>query len=193
MYFNNPYNFITNSYSHIDKHKIVTPKSIIKREKPLTEISRQEVYSQKHPVFGKLAFADKLAFGAAALAIENGKVKNPVECSIVLLTNIGSFMRDKEFMQTIVQNSASPAYFSATLASSPIAEISITFGIKGANKVIFSDMDLCLRTIKLMLSQHCEMLFVEINIPENPALIENSYAKAFLFESGKRQSFSRSL
>jgi|GEM_PF-2870992 len=179
---------ITKSFSHIDKHEIVSPKGAVKREKPLFEISREEVYSQKHPVFGKLAFADRLAFGAAALAIENGKIENPINCAIVLLTNIGSFMRDKEFMETLNQNCPSPAYFSATLASSPIAEIAITFGLKGADKVIFSDYALACRTAQLMLSECDELLFVEINIPENEALIENSYAKAFLFSCGLCQS-----
>jgi len=179
---------ITKSFSHIDKHEIVSPKGAVKRERRLIEISREEVYSQKHPVFGKLAFADKLAFGAAALAIENGEVENPADCAIVLLTNIGSFMRDEEFMETVIQNCPSPAYFSATLASSPVAEIAITFGLKGADKVIFSDYDLAMRTVQLMLSECDELLFVEINIPKNPAQIENSYAKAFLFSCGLRQS-----
>ena len=172
---------ITKSFSHIDANEIISPKNTVKRTKPLYEITREEVYFQKHPTFGKLAFADKLAFGAAAVAIENTKVENPRDCGIVLLTNIGSFMRDKEFYETIKQNSPSPAYFSATLPSSPIAEISIVFGLKGANKVIFCERELAMQTVELMLKECEETLFVEINIPKDFAEIEKSFAKAFLF------------
>ena len=172
---------ITKSFSRIDANEIVSPVNTVKRKKPLYEITREEVYSQKHPTFGKLAFADKLAFAAAAVSLENGKIENPRDCGIVLLTNTGSFMRDKEFYETVKQNSPSPAYFSATLPSSPIAEISIVFGLKGANKVIFCDNELAMQTVKLMLEECEEILFVEINIPENFAEIENSFAKAFLF------------
>ena len=177
-------NPVTKSFSYIDKNKIVSPKGTVKREKPLCEITCEEIYSQKRPAFGKLAFADKLAFCAASVAIENGKVENPAECGIVLLTNIGSFMRDNEFMRTIIENSPSPAYFSATLPSSPIAEISIVFGLKGANKVIFSDYDTAVQTAKLMLDECKEILFVEINIPQNPSEIENSFAKALILSRG---------
>jgi 3-oxoacyl-(acyl-carrier-protein) synthase len=177
---------ITESFSYIDKSKIVSPKGCVKREKPLSQISREEVYSQKHPAFGKLAFADKLAFCAAAVAIETATYRNPTECGILLLTNIGSFMRDKEFMRTITDGAASPAYFSATLPSSPIAEIAIVFGLKGANKIIFSGYDLAIQTTKLMLKECNEMLFVEINIPKDCVQIENSFAKAFLLRQTNR-------
>jgi hypothetical protein len=86
-------------------------------------------------------------------------------------------------MQTIIDKSPSPAYFSATLPSSPIAEISIVFGIRGANKVIFSDEKLAKQILDLMLKECGEVLFVEINIPKNPTEIENSFAKAVILAS----------
>ena len=174
-------NLKTKSFSFIDKGKIISPKGTAERTLPLCQIKREEVYSKIHPVFGKLAFADKLAFGAAAVAIEASEIKNPETCAIVLLTNIGSLHRDQEFMETIRQNSPSPQFFCATLPSSPIAEISIVFGLKGANKVIFADEELANKTAELMLKECEELLFVEINIPQNAAEIENSFARAWLY------------
>ena len=175
-------------FSHIDKDNIVSPKGTIKRDKPLAELSREEVYSQKHATFGKLSFTDKLAFGAAAIAIENANfdlsnTTGGLSAGILLHTNIGSFFRDCEFMDSIRANQPSPALFSATLPSSPIAEIAIVFGLKGANKVIFCDnegndspLSLAEKTANLMLAECSELLFVSINICENN--IENSFADA---------------
>ena len=168
-------------FSHIDKDNIVSPKGTIKRDKPLAELSREEVYSQKHATFGKLSFTDKLAFGAAAIAIENANfdlsnTTGGLSAGILLHTNIGSFFRDCEFMDSIRANQPSPALFSATLPSSPIAEIAIVFGLKGANKVIFCDSKLAEKTANLMLAECSELLFVSINICENN--IENSFADA---------------
>lgn len=170
-------------FSQIDKDKIVSPKGTIFRTKPLAELSREEVYSQKHLAFGKLSFTDKLAFSAAAIAIENGKIDNPENCGILLHTNIGSYFRDKEFMKSIKDGNPSPALFSATLPSSPIAEIAIVFGLKGANKVIFCDYDLAKKTANLMLAECKELVFVSINIPENPNEIENSTAEAQILKN----------
>ncbi len=150
------------------------------RTKSLAALSRDEVYSQKHLVFGKLSFTDKLAFSAAAVAIENGKIDNPENCGILLHTNIGSFFRDCEFMDSIRNENPSPALFSATLPSSPIAEIAIVFGLKGADKVIFCNKELAEKTAAVMLTECDELLFVIINIPENPDEIENSFAEARL-------------
>jgi hypothetical protein len=174
-------NLIIKSFSLIDKEKIISPKGTVERALPLCQIMRDEVYSEKHLTFGKLAFADKLAFSAAAIAIEATKIENPKDCAIVLLTNIGSLHRDKEFMETIKQNSPSPQFFSATLPSSPIAEISIVFGLKGANKVIFADDELARKTAELMLKECDELLFVEINIGQNTEEIENSFARAWVY------------
>jgi len=176
-------------FSYIDKDKIISPKGTTLRTtgiipKPLAELSREEVFSQKHLAFGKLAFADKLAFSAAAIAIENANIENPENCGILLNTNIGSLFRDREFMASIKQNQPSPALFSATLPSSPIAEIAIIFGLKGANKIIFADSESAKKTANLMLADGCnELLFVNINIPENPNEIENSFAEARLLKS----------
>jgi len=169
------------SFSFIDNEKIISPKGTVERTLPLCQIARDEVYSEKHLSFGKLSFADKLAFGAAAVAIEATKIENPKDCAIVLLTNIGSLHRDREFMETIRQNSPSPHIFSATLPSSPIAEISIVFGLKGANKVIFADEELAKQTVELMLEECKELLFVEINIPQDSAEIEKAFARAWVY------------
>jgi len=167
-------------FSHIDKDKIVSPLGETQRKKPLIELSREEVYSQKHLVFGKLSFTDKLAFSAAAIAIENAKIENPEECGILINTNIGSYFRDCEFMQSIRDENPSPALFSATLPSSPIAEIAITFGLKGPDKVIFCDYELAKKTANLMLAECNELLFVSINISENN--IEDSFTDAQLLK-----------
>jgi len=169
------------SFSHIDKGKIISPEGTVERTLALSQITRDEVYSKIHPVFGKLAFADKLAFCAAAVCIEAAQVQNPQDCALVLLTNSGSIQRDRDFMKTLRENSPSPQFFSATLPSSPIAEISIVFGLKGANKVIFGSEEFAKQTIDLMLNECEELLFVEINVPENAAENENAFARAWLY------------
>ena len=174
------------SFAEITCDKITTTKGEVKRESPLSLLARDEVYSQKHLGFGKLAFADKLAFGVASLCIEssqNAQIKDPKNCAIVLSTNIGSLHRDVEFMETIKEGHPSPQLFSSTLPSSPIAEIAIVFGLKGANKVIFGDRDFAQKLVDLLAKEGSdEVLFVEINIPEDPADIEKSEAFAWLYE-----------
>jgi hypothetical protein len=101
----------------------------------LDSIRRDQVLSTPLPLFGKLCFPDKLAFSAASLALE-GITELPQERSgISIAVPYGSLSTDMFFMESVLGPLPSPAYFSATLPSSTIADIAILHKLKGPDRV----------------------------------------------------------
>ena len=135
------------------------------QQRAVWEIGRQEVYSQPYRGFGKLAPVDKLAFSAASLALETSK-KHTTNTAIVLSTTRGSYTRDQEYWHSVQEGFARPALFSATLPSSPIAEIAINFHLTGANRVLsapsFREYHLLLNAL-MMLKKESSVLLVSVD------------------------------
>jgi hypothetical protein len=98
-------------------------------------IRRDQVLGTPLPLFGKLCFPDKLAFSAASLALE-GITELPQDRSgISIAIPYGSLTTDMFFMESALGSLPSPAYFSATLPSSAIADIAIFYKFKGPDRV----------------------------------------------------------
>jgi hypothetical protein len=98
-------------------------------------IRRDQVLSTPLPLFGKLCFPDKLAFSAASLALE-GITELPQDRSgISIAIPYGSLTTDMFFMESALGPLPSPAWFSATLPSSTIADIAIYYKFKGPDRV----------------------------------------------------------
>ncbi|NLD94996.1 MAG: hypothetical protein GX639_20260 [Fibrobacter sp.] len=122
---------ITNSgiYS-VTSHKLWDPSQVT-----IDSIRRDQVLGTPLPLFGKLAFPDKLAFSAASLALV-GITELPQERSgISIAIPYGSLTTDMFFMESALGPLPSPAYFSATLPSSTIADIAIYYKLKGPDRV----------------------------------------------------------
>ncbi|HMA64150.1 MAG: hypothetical protein ACM31E_00810 [Fibrobacterota bacterium] len=101
----------------------------------IDSIRRDQVLSTPLPLFGKLCFPDKLAFSAASLALE-GITDLPQDRSgIAIAVPYGSLTTDMFFMESALGSLPSPAYFSATLPSSTIADIAIFYKFKGPDRV----------------------------------------------------------
>jgi len=100
------------------------------------DVQRKQVYEQPLPEFGKLQCADKLAFSAAAMLFGELSGIDRTDFGICLGTVYGSLSTDIRYMESLVAGYPRPAYFSATLPSSPVAEVAIRFGIKGPNRVV---------------------------------------------------------
>jgi hypothetical protein len=101
----------------------------------IDSIRRDQVLSTPLPLFGKLCFPDKLAFSAASLALE-GITELPQDRSgISIAIPYGSLTTDMFFMESALGPLPSPAYFSATLPSSTIADIAIFYKLKGPDRV----------------------------------------------------------
>jgi hypothetical protein len=99
------------------------------------DIKRQQVLSTLYASFGKLNTPDKLAFSAAALALSDYDKSDGENTAITLAIPNGSYSTDAGFQESINNGFPSPALFSATLPSSPIADVAIFFGIKGPDRV----------------------------------------------------------
>lgn len=99
------------------------------------EIRRSMVYSSALTSFGKLNIPDKMAFSAASLICCNREISDPRNTGITLATAFGSLSTDIRYMESVVSSIPRPAFFSATLPSSPVAEIAIIFKLQGPNRV----------------------------------------------------------
>lgn len=132
-------NIFINGFSSISKEGIISSqKGIIKfndSETPLS-ISRKTVFSKLHTGFGKLNVPDKLAFSAAALVLDGLQDTNFENTGISLGSTTGSLSTDLRYMESIMDGFPSPAYFQATLPSSPVAEVAIMFKLKGPDRAI---------------------------------------------------------
>jgi hypothetical protein len=126
------------SYSLITNDHFISSNKNIKRENntKITDINRDEVYSEKITTFGRLSSPDKLAFSAASLAISAAEKFDTSKTGIVLLNSEGSIERDRAYMDSVVEGFARPNLFPSTLPSSPVAEIAITFELKGPDRVL---------------------------------------------------------
>jgi hypothetical protein len=100
------------------------------------DVRRAQVFDQPFPTFGKLLAAEKLAFATAALIFADRKTADPGRTGICLGSRWGSFSTDLRFVESIASGFPRPAYFSATLPSSPVAEAAIQFGLKGPVRVV---------------------------------------------------------
>jgi len=98
-------------------------------------IRRDQVLATPLPLFGKLAFPDKLAFSAASLAIEGISGLPQERGGISIAIPYGSLTTDMFFMESALGPLPSPAWFSATLPSSTIADIAIYYKLKGPDRV----------------------------------------------------------
>jgi hypothetical protein len=123
-----PCGLYTSTHGHI-------PWDENQRGSPL-EVNRKQVYSKPHPGFGKLNAPDKLAFSAASLVLENHTSFIPDTTGICLGTTFASLSTDLRYMESVKEGFPRPGYFSATLPSSPIAEIAILFKLKGPDRVV---------------------------------------------------------
>jgi 3-oxoacyl-(acyl-carrier-protein) synthase len=100
------------------------------------DIRRSQVIDTPMPEFGKLQSAEKLAFCAAAKVFSDVPHLDRSSYGITLGTSFGSFFTDIRYMKSVISGFPSPALFSATLPSSPVAEIAIRFHLTGPNRVI---------------------------------------------------------
>jgi hypothetical protein len=100
------------------------------------DVQRCQVLDSPYPGFGKLQIADRLAFGAVSLMLRTCcSIPDGQECGICLANAFGSLSTDQRYWESVVNGVPSPALFSATLPSSPLADIAIYFGLKGPNRV----------------------------------------------------------
>ena len=106
------------------------------------EVKRAQVLSAPYLQFGKLNTPDKLVFSAASLALSGERQSDGEQIGIALGIPSGSLSTDLDYSDSILNGFPSPALFSATLPSSPIADVAIFFGIKGPDRV-FSGGDSC--------------------------------------------------
>lgn len=173
------------SYSFVSAQTLISPTETHIRSNPaLASLRCEEVCDSKLIHFGQLALPDKLAFSAASLALRAASPQDPDNTGIVLCSSAGSIVRDHEYMRSVVEGFPRPALFTATLPSSPIAEIAIFFQLKGSNRVILSPDNapfLALQTAMLMLEEVPEILFISVDTPQDtPINDDNSSATALL-------------
>jgi hypothetical protein len=100
------------------------------------DVTREQVLDKPYLSFGKLSLPDKLAFSAASLALSAYPLVDKESAGICLGLPAGSMSTDLRYMESVLAGFPSPAFFSATLPSSAIADIAIFFGLKGENRVI---------------------------------------------------------
>lgn len=134
-------NLYINGFSSITKKGMLSSLKgkidFLNNETPLT-IGRKSVYSKLHTGFGKLNPPDKLAFSAASLILDNIENLDKENTGIVLGTLSGSASTDFRYIESIKEGFPSPAYFQATLPSSPVAEVAILFKLKGPDRIFSS-------------------------------------------------------
>lgn len=125
------------SFAMIDKKGIRSAKTFFPWEsdqKGPEDIRRAQVLSSPYPSFGKLNLPDKFLFCVASLLLENiGKdtVVSGDKSGICIGLPFGSLSTDLRYMESVRNGFPSPAVFSATLPSSPVAEAAITYKFKG--------------------------------------------------------------
>jgi len=100
------------------------------------DIQRSQVYDKPFTGFGKLNCTEKIAFGAAALALSEVPDYTGDSTGICLGTVFGCLSTDLRYAESVVAGFPSPAVFAATLPSSPVADIAILFKLKGPDRVI---------------------------------------------------------
>jgi hypothetical protein len=98
-------------------------------------VRRDQVIDSLMPTFGKLNLPDKLAFCASALALSGNPDCGGDRSGICIAVPYGSLTTDMFFMESVLGGLPGPAYFSATLPSSTIADIAIHNKFKGPNRV----------------------------------------------------------
>jgi hypothetical protein len=131
------------SYASIDQRGISTPKGHVCWEpdqKNPGDIRRAQVLAAPYVAFGKLNLPDKLAFSAASLALRDGPGGYNNHMGVFLAIPGGSLSTDRAFRDSIEQGNPSPALFSATLPSSPVADIAIYHHLTGPN-IVFAGGD----------------------------------------------------
>lgn len=105
-----------------------------KDQTPL-QVRREQVYSEPHTGFGKLNAPDKMAFCASAVLFGGFSGYDGDTTGISLGNRAGSYSTDMRFMESLAEGFPRPGYFSATLPSSPVAEIAILFRLKGPDRI----------------------------------------------------------
>ena len=100
------------------------------------DVSREQTLDKPYPGFGKLQIADRLAFSVASLTLRHYENRGGENSGITLGIPYGSLSTDLRFMESLTEGFPSPALFSATLPSSPIADVAIYHGFKGPCRVI---------------------------------------------------------
>jgi hypothetical protein len=98
-------------------------------------VKRAQVLSEPLSAFGRLPLPDRLAFSAASLALCEQEEPGGDRSAICLGIPSGSFITDIDFIQSVKNGFPSPSLFSATLPSSPVAEIAIHYKFKGPCRV----------------------------------------------------------
>lgn len=178
-------NVYINGYSAITNHRIISSeKGKIEfevGESPLS-IGRKKVYSKLHTGFGKLNPPDKLAFSAASLILDNISDLDTENTAISMGTSTGSFSTDMRYMESVTEGFPSPAYFQATLPSSPVAEVAILFKLKGPDRTFVSCNGAGIEAINgalrmLMLKKATSVLVLFINGTD-----EKDFSSTFLSE-----------
>ncbi|MFP4415708.1 MAG: hypothetical protein ACOC4C_03500 [Fibrobacterota bacterium] len=127
------------SFAEISQRGIISPTKKLSwdaDQQDVFSIKREQVLEKPFPVFGKLQPPEKLSFSLAALMLSGDNTQHDENTGICLASTFGSFSTDCKYMETVSSGFASPAYFSATLPSSPVAEVAISFKLKGPDRVI---------------------------------------------------------
>ena len=99
------------------------------------DVERNQVLDSPYPGFGKLQIADRLAFGAVSLMLRACAISHGQDCGISLGNITGSLSTDLRYWESVLDAFPSPSLFSATLPSSPLADIAIYFGLKGPDRI----------------------------------------------------------
>ena len=100
------------------------------------DVQRKQVYDNQFTGFGKLNAPDKLAFSAAALIFSDFSGFDGEKTGISLGNTFGCLSTDLRYAESVVNGFPSPAYFAATLPSSPVADIAIIFKLKGPDRTV---------------------------------------------------------
>jgi hypothetical protein len=125
-------------FSALHRDGIYTPDGITPWERdqkgPL-DVRRNQVLPSPYPSFGKLNIPDRLAFSAAASALSRTNQTVGEKTGICMCIPQGSLSTDLLYMDSVLNGFPSPAFFSATLPSSTIADIAIFFKLKGPDRI----------------------------------------------------------
>jgi hypothetical protein len=97
------------------------------------DIRREQIMETPFTGFGKLRIAEKLAFAVSTLALR-ACAGRPHAFGVMLGTTHGSLSTDLRYRESVRGGYPRPAFFSATLPSSPVAEIAICHKITGPNR-----------------------------------------------------------
>ncbi len=172
-------------YSLITSDSLISQDgSITKEEKGLLNIKRADVYFEKFSTFGRLSAPDKLAFSAGALALKNCDDLNADKTGIILFNREGSIERDQAYMESVAEGFPRPNLFPATLPSSPVAELAITFGLKGPDRIITAtsnSVELAIENgLFLLKKDNCENILITIVEHSNNEENQCDYSGALL-------------